>query len=96
MVKISTVNPTGKVVTLQLEGRVVDLWVTEVRKCCEKFLSESRELILDLASVSFADRRGMALLRELQDRGVRLVNCSPFLAGQIDGEGESSCSARPE
>jgi len=93
MVKISTVEGTGKVRTVRLEGRLVDMWVTEVRKYCDTVLSERRELILDLTNVSFADRPGIELLQQLQAKNVRLVNCSPFLAGQIEGKGEreSSC-----
>src|SRR5215813_662715 len=87
MVKISTVDGTGKVTTVRLEGRLVDVWVTEVRKHCDTVLSKSRELILDLASVSFADRPGIELLQKLQAKNVRLVNCSPFLAGQIEDKG---------
>jgi anti-anti-sigma regulatory factor len=88
MVKISTIDGTEKVTTVRLEGRLVDVWVTEVRKYCDTVLSESRDLILDLASVSFADRPGIELLQKLQAKNVRLVNCSPFLAGQIEGRGE--------
>ena len=93
MVKISTVEGTGKVTTVRLEGRLVNMWVTEVRKYCDTVLSERRELILDLANVSFADRPGIELLQHLQANNVSLVNCSPFLAGQIEGKGEreSSC-----
>jgi anti-anti-sigma regulatory factor len=93
MVKISTLDRTGRVTTVRLEGRLVDVWVTEVEKCCDTVLSESRELVLDLASVSFADRPGIDLLQKLQAKNARLVNCSPFLAGQIEskGERESSC-----
>jgi len=93
MVKISSVERTGKVGTVRLEGRLVDMWVTEVRKYCDMVLSEQRELILDLTGVSFADRHGIELLQQLQAKSVRLVNCSPFLSGQIEGKGErkSSC-----
>jgi anti-anti-sigma regulatory factor len=89
MVKISIVDGTGKVRTVRLEGRLVDIWVTEVRKYCDTVLSERRKLILDLTNVSFADRPGIELLQQLQARNVRLVNCSPFLAGQIEGKGET-------
>jgi anti-anti-sigma regulatory factor len=88
MVKISIINGTGKIITLQLEGGLVDLWVTEVQKYCDALLSERRELILDLASLSFADSRGIELLQNLQERNVRLLHCSPFLAGQIGSKGE--------
>jgi hypothetical protein len=38
---------------------------------------------LDLADVSFADRQGIVLLKELKSRHVALVNLSPFLALQL-------------
>ena len=93
MVKISTIDKSGKVTTLRLEGRLVDVWVAEVRKYCDKIVSEGQDLVLDLASVSFADRPGIELLKSLQAKKIRLVHCSPFLAGQIQckGETDSSC-----
>jgi ABC-type transporter Mla MlaB component len=93
MVKISTLSRAGNAITLQLEGRLLDLWVTEVRTFCDTLLSEDSELILDLANLSFCDSQGITLLQDLQARRVRLVNCSPFLAGQINDGGESECSS---
>ena len=76
-----TVN--GKTPRMRLEGRVVGPYVKEVRRSCEKFLGVGRILTLDMGEVSFVDRDGLNLLRELIDRQVRLVNCSPFLSEQL-------------
>lgn len=92
MVKISTIKRTGEVVTLQLEGRVVGPWVAEVRNSCDTLLAQTSGLVLDLTDVSFADSHGIALLQELRSRGITLVNCSAFLAGQIGNEKKESAS----
>jgi len=40
-------------------------------------------LSLELADISFADAAGIALLRELRNRGVDLIRTTPFLAEQL-------------
>ena len=68
---------------LTLEGRVVGRWVAELRRAAEDGLESPRGLMLDLAGVSFLDADGVALIRDLSDRGARLVNASPFVAEQL-------------
>jgi ABC-type transporter Mla MlaB component len=41
------------------------------------------QLSLELADISFADAAGIALLRELRNRGVGLIHTTPFLAEQL-------------
>jgi hypothetical protein len=55
----------------------------EVQKSCEKLLKADRALALDMADVSFVDRNGVALFKELSRRNVSLVNCSAFLTEQL-------------
>jgi hypothetical protein len=54
-----------------------------VRKACEPFLNSSSSLTLDLADISFVDRSGIALFKELLNSQVRLVNCSSFITEQL-------------
>ncbi|MFN0121408.1 MAG: hypothetical protein ACKV2V_12995 [Blastocatellia bacterium] len=68
--------------TIYMEGRIAGPWVEEVRRISQALLAAENRLILDLAGVLFADRHGVALLRELQPRA-ELINCSPFLAEQL-------------
>ena len=70
-------------VTLKLEGRLIGPWVSELRVTCENHLSNAGRLKLDFADVSYADRSGVALLIDLRERGVELVNCSSFLAEEL-------------
>jgi ABC-type transporter Mla MlaB component len=46
-------------------------------------------LSLELADISFADAAGIALLKELRNRGVGLMCTTPFLAEQLK-DGTSS------
>jgi ABC-type transporter Mla MlaB component len=70
-------------VTLKLEGRLIGPWVAELKKSCEEHLAAKCSVSLDLADLTFADRDGLALLLCLCGRGVRLVNCSPFLEEEL-------------
>jgi len=82
MLKISEPR-ANHVVTLKLEGRLVGPWVAELEKACAEHLAAMRSINLDFADVTFADRTGLALLRCLRARGVKLVNCSPFLEEEL-------------
>jgi len=83
MLKISQIEPTNHVVTLQFEGRVAGPWVAEARKACEKVLTEGQSLKLNLAEVEFLDPAAVALLFDLQSRGAVFVECSPFVQAQM-------------
>jgi ABC-type transporter Mla MlaB component len=84
MLKISEGDLKGEA-TLRLEGNLTGTWVEEARRACEQALGAGGKLALDLAEVLFADPDGIALLREMQGRGVRLANGSPFLQVQLTG-----------
>ena len=70
--------------TLRLEGHLGGPWVDELRVCCDRVLAEGRRLTLDLSGVSFIAHEGVGLLRALQSAHVKLENCSPFVALQLD------------
>ena len=83
MLKITQAENGSHDSTLRLEGTLVGPWVGEVRKACEKLAGEGRRLKLDLADLSFADQNGVALLAHLRDRGIELMECSPFVSEQL-------------
>lgn len=83
MLKITDQNLSDEGATLHLEGEVIGPWVMELRRSCEQGLASRHRLILDLAGVSFIDRNGIALIQELMNHQVRLINCSPFLTEQL-------------
>ena len=88
MLRISEERSSSEVAILRLEGQAIGPWVDEVRKSCEQSFTNNRQLVLDLAEVSFADRSAIALFRELIAREVALINCSPLIAEQLKQVGE--------
>jgi ABC-type transporter Mla MlaB component len=83
MLRISENTASTKVVILLLEGQISQHWVEVTREVCEQALRKGGQLMLDLAGVTFADRAGVALLLELQQQQVKLINGSPFLREQL-------------
>jgi hypothetical protein len=56
-----------------LQGRLVGLWVTELRKCWKKTHRTDNNLkcIVDLNDVTFIDKKGERLLRTMSKEGVQ-------------------------
>jgi ABC-type transporter Mla MlaB component len=66
--------------TLKLEGQLLGAWVDELNAACERHFATAVSCRLDLRHVSFVDDAGVALLRTLIDKGVRLDGCSGFVS----------------
>jgi len=79
MLRISENGASDGKKVVKLEGRVVGACVTEVQVYCEAILSQGQRLTIDMAGVSFLDRNGVELFRQLATQNVLLSNCSPFL-----------------
>ena len=87
MLRITVVESSKIAVTLRVEGRITGPWVEELRTACNVHtFPDEVQLSLELADISFADAEGIALLRDLRDRGVGLVRTTPFLAEQLKEE----------
>jgi hypothetical protein len=90
MLRITVVESSKIAVTLRVEGRITGPWVEELRTACNVHtFPDEVQLSLELADISFADAAGIALLRELRNRGVGLMRTTPFLAEQLK-DGTSS------
>ena len=83
MLKITRVVLSKAEITLQLDGRVTGQWVELLRDTAESALNEGMRLNVDLTNISFIDCEGIALIRNLIQRGVRHLNPPLFLAEQI-------------
>jgi anti-anti-sigma regulatory factor len=73
-------DSSNRLSVFRLEGMVIGRWVEELRDLCESALGRSQEVIVDLNDVSYVDREGIALLMNLRDRQVALLNPQPFVA----------------
>jgi len=88
MLRITVSSSTEHEVALLLEGQIINSWVEVLRTFCEQELSRGRGLTLNLRSVLFADNAGAALLRDLKQRKVKIVNCSTFIAQLLNLESD--------
>jgi anti-anti-sigma regulatory factor len=69
-------DQSGRVV-LRLEGSLLSPWIPELASVLRTISTET--LVIDLASVGYADEHGTRLLRDLAVRA-ELRGCSAFLA----------------
>jgi ABC-type transporter Mla MlaB component len=83
VLKITITEGAAERIALQLDGQVSGRWLDLLQTTCEAQLKKSAQVSLDLRTVSFADRDGIALLRNLQNRHVEILNAEPFIAEQI-------------
>ena len=65
VLKITRHSRKGRMLTLKLEGEILEPWVSSVRDACAPPGRRSERLCLDLAAVTYADAAGAQLLREL-------------------------------
>jgi ABC-type transporter Mla MlaB component len=79
MLRITDLTGESDRLLLRVEGRLIGPWVTVLRRHCRKLL-ELGSVDLDLTGVSFVDPAGLALLRDLVGRDVRLKACSAFVS----------------
>jgi ABC-type transporter Mla MlaB component len=77
--------------SLRLEGRLEGAWVEVLRNAWTESVAPTDEhkVMVDLGSVSFADREGRALLLEMQKKGAVLAKVSGFMR-HILAEGDDS------
>jgi hypothetical protein len=81
MLRITRLAPHSQIPQLRVEGRLVGDWVRVLQLEIEQ--TEGSPLTLDLSGVEFADQGALALLRELTQRGVELMACSPLLTSLL-------------
>ncbi len=84
ILRVTGNDSTPHAVGLFLEGQIIEDWVDVPANYCEEILNQRRGLTLDLGGVSFLDNRGIALLQNLIQRRVKVINCSGFVGQPLD------------
>lgn len=84
MLKITRAVLSEQEITLQLDGRVSGQWAALLQDSAESVLNEGLTLIVDLKNISFIDCEGIAVIKNLIQRGARHVNPPLFVAEQIN------------
>jgi anti-anti-sigma regulatory factor len=74
MLRITVREQTG--IRIILEGKLASVWVNELRDCCKDVLlrTDPRDVLVELADVSFVDAAGKKFLAELARKGVHLIS----------------------
>ena len=83
MLKITRAVLSKEEITLQLDGRVTGQWVELLRDSAKSVLDQGARLNIDLKNISYIDCEGIALIKDLIQRGVRHMNPPLFVAEQI-------------
>jgi anti-anti-sigma regulatory factor len=83
MLKITVKERPGSL-TFVLEGRLCGAWAAEADRAWSRLLEtvHDREILLDLAGVTFVDRDGEALLAAILGRGTK-VRASGVLVSHV-------------
>lgn len=71
-----TIHDHAGVTSFVVEGKLVGPWVKELEKCweTESAADPSRATLVNLASVTFIDSEGRALLTRMRRQGVKLLS----------------------
>ena len=80
-------------VSIGLEGKLLGAWVDEARQIVAAARASER-VCLDLQGLTFADSRGIELLRTLRQEGIPLLGCSPLIEGLLAAN-EAAAIAAP-
>lgn len=83
MLKITRAVLSEQEITLQLDGRVTGQWAALLQDSAESVLNEGLTLNVDLKNISFIDCEGIAVIKNLIQRGARHQNPPLFVAEQI-------------
>ncbi|HET6933485.1 MAG TPA: hypothetical protein VFI72_01520 [Candidatus Angelobacter sp.] len=96
MLKITTTE-NGDQRTLVLEGKLVDPWVTELKKSWSEMQLQKQpgEVLVDLRDVTVISQQGENLLRQMMSEGAR-VNCcrgvlTRHVVKQLERRREEQC-----
>jgi anti-anti-sigma regulatory factor len=87
MLRITRQVEKGNGVTLRLEGRLLEPWVSALRQEFDD-AAGGRSARLDLSAVSFLDAAGVEAVRELLRRGAELRGCSNFVRDLLGESGK--------
>jgi anti-anti-sigma regulatory factor len=79
MLRLTRTAQSPRRVVLKAEGQIVAEWVSVLEDECRDLARRDREVVLDLANVSYLDGRAVKLIRALAAGPVSLVNCSPLV-----------------
>lgn len=79
MLRLTRTTPNDSEIVLKAEGKIVAEWVGLLETECRELLATDRQVVLDLADISYLDRGAVRVVRELTRDSLRLINCPPLV-----------------
>jgi anti-anti-sigma regulatory factor len=79
MLRLTRTAHSPDSVVIKAEGQIVAEWVSVLEDECRDLARRDRQVVLDLANVSYLDARAVKLIRALAAGPVSIVNCSPLV-----------------
>ncbi len=74
MLRVTTNAEEGQgKVTLKLEGKLAGPWVEEFERCWSSTVEKWKQVVVELAGVTFIDSKGKCLLAKIHGQGAKLV-----------------------
>ena len=84
MIRITIAPGSNSGTRIIVEGRITKGSSVELAAACLEHLLQGNHLVLDLSGVTFADRDGVALVRDLVKRGCVLEECSALVRSLVE------------
>ena len=86
MLRITNTNVYSPTVTLKVEGQIASDWVATLQHECNELLDNGKEIRLDFSSVTFVDAEGVAILKNLLTRNVRIMHSTQLIQSLLSEE----------
>jgi len=84
MLLITDMRDSEGTCRMELQGRLIGPWVDELRRVAGEAATCCGRLVLELSALGFIDGRGVALLRELANKGISLDGATPYIAAMLE------------
>lgn len=90
MIRITVATRTDRKTRVIVEGQMTKVSSVELAGLCQQHLASGDKMELDLSSVTFADRDGVALVRDLIRQGCVLDECSELVRTLVEDHSSPS------
>jgi hypothetical protein len=90
MIRITVVRRQDSKIRVVVEGRITKDSSAELAGACLEHLTAGDHLALDLSGVTFADGKGVSLVRDLVERGCMLEECSELVRALVGNQSPQS------
>ncbi len=89
MLKITTIQESGRDVLLKLEGKITEQWAALLDGECRSYLRKNKAVHLDCSNVDYIDGRGIEVLNTLPRTQVTLISAPALLTELLQIGGRS-------